>query len=650
MGLVASIRSFSFARCAAVLVTVMAFATVTSAATVTYTVDPASGRVTKATYPDGSYITYSYDINGNRTSAVITNAADTSPPTAPGAPTFSNITATSVTANWTVASDNTAVTAYEWSRNGGSTWSTVGSALSASITGLTGSTSYTILVHAKDAANNIGPSSSASFTTSAAADTSPPGLPGVPGFSAVTATTATANWGAATDNVGVMGYEYSLNGGSTWTATGSALPGVNLTGLTSGVTYTFQVHAKDAANNAGLASSNTFTTLDNVLPGAPGTPSFSSITGTSATASWGPASDNVGVTGYQWRLNSGSWTAITASPTLLTGLSPATSYTFQVQARDAAGNWGPASSNTFTTLDTSLPSAPGTPSFSSITGTSATASWGPASDNVGVTGYQWRINGGGWTAISASPASLTGLSPATTYVFDVQARDAAGNWGAASSNSFTTLDTTLPSAPGTPSFSSVTGTSATASWGAASDNVGVTGYQWRLNSGSWTAISASPASLTGLTANTTYTFEVQARDAAGNWGPSSSASFTTPVSISIFNRNVNTVGAPFTTTAFYRLTATGDIVTSPATQGGSIDIGDWISPKAGMGNFQARMVTGNCNGPPVWVPLTGDVTWQILAGGNPHASASCSMTVEISAIANPSVILGSAVINLSASF
>ena len=271
-----------------------------------------------------------------------------------------------------------------------------------------------------------------------------------------------------------------------------------------------------------------------------------------------------------------------------------------------------------------------------------------AGDNVGVTGYQWRLNSGAWNASSGSPASLSGLSTATAYTFQVQARDLAGNWGPVSSNSFNTLDTIAPSAPGTPSFSSVTGTSATASWSAASDNVGVTGYQWRLNSGSWNASSGSPASLTGLSANTNYTFEVQARDAAGNWGPSSSASFTTPVSIAIFNRNVTTTGAPFTTTAFYRLTASGDIVTSPATQGGSIDVGDWLSPKAGMGNFQARGI-GNCNGPPVWVALTSDITWQILAGGSPHASASCSMTVEISAISNPSVILGSAVINLSAS-
>ena len=69
-----SIRRFSIALLAAFLA-VLTLAPLTAyAGNVTYTVDPASGRVTRATYPDGSYITYTYDLNGNRTSAVVTLA------------------------------------------------------------------------------------------------------------------------------------------------------------------------------------------------------------------------------------------------------------------------------------------------------------------------------------------------------------------------------------------------------------------------------------------------------------------------------------------------------------------------------------------------------------------------------------------------
>jgi mannan endo-1,4-beta-mannosidase len=66
----------------------------------------------------------------------------------------------------------------------------------------------------------------------------------------------------------------------------------------------------------------------------------------------------------------------------------------------------------------------------------------------------------------------------------------------------------------------VTATSATLTWTAATDNVGVTGYDIvRISGGSETTVAASTtntASLTGLTADTAYTFAVYAHDAAGN--------------------------------------------------------------------------------------------------------------------------------------
>ncbi|MEU6139638.1 cellulase family glycosylhydrolase [Streptomyces sp. NPDC047081] len=81
-------------------------------------------------------------------------------------------------------------------------------------------------------------------------------------------------------------------------------------------------------------------------------------------------------------------------------------------------------------------------------------------------------------------------------------------------------DTQAPSAPGAPSASSVTATSATLTWTAATDNVGVTGYDVvRIADGAETRVATATgnsATVTGLTAETTYTFAVYARDAAGN--------------------------------------------------------------------------------------------------------------------------------------
>jgi chitodextrinase len=526
---VATIRRIPFVRAAMIFAATAAIAQIASAGAVTYVVDPASGRVIQANFPDLSYVTYEYDANGNRTKAVVHLAADTVAPTAPGAPTFSSITAISATATWTQASDNVAVTSYEWSRNGGSTWNPVGTALSASITGLTGSTSYTVLVRAKDAAGNAGASSSNSFTTS---DTTPPGAPGTPAFSSITATSATATWTAATDNVGVTSYEWSRNGGSTWTSVGTALS-ANITGLTGSTSYTVLVRAKDAAGNNGPNSSNSFSTLDTTAPSAPGAPAFSVITSSSATATWTAASDNVGVTAYEWSRNGGStWTSVgTALSANITGLTGSTAYTVLVHARDAAGNTGANSSNTFTTLaatDTTAPTTPGTPSFNTVTATSANATWTASSDNVSVTGYEYSLNGGAWTATgSASPGvSLSGLSSGVAQTFAVRAKDAANNTSISSSNSFTTLDNVAPGAPGTPGFSSVTGSSAVASWSAASDNVGVSGYEYSLNGGAWTAAS-SGVTLSGLTNGASYSLQVRAFDAAGNRGSASSNSFTT---------------------------------------------------------------------------------------------------------------------------
>ncbi|MFH8974395.1 cellulase family glycosylhydrolase [Streptomyces sp. NPDC017890] len=81
-------------------------------------------------------------------------------------------------------------------------------------------------------------------------------------------------------------------------------------------------------------------------------------------------------------------------------------------------------------------------------------------------------------------------------------------------------DTQAPTTPGTPTASAVTDTTVTLGWGAATDDVGVAGYDVvRIGDGGETTVAASvtnTATVTGLTADTAYTFAVYARDAAGN--------------------------------------------------------------------------------------------------------------------------------------
>lgn len=126
------------------------------------------------------------------------------------------------------------------------------------------------------------------------------------------------------------------------------------------------------------------------------------------------------------------------------------------------------------------------------------------------------------SATGSQSVSFTGLAASTTYYAHYVHRDAAGNDSAvASSASFTTSapsgDTTPPTLTGSITISALTTTSYTATWPAGSDNVAVTGYEYRIASGSWIdAGNVLTVNITGRTPGATETFEVRAYDAAGN--------------------------------------------------------------------------------------------------------------------------------------
>ena len=89
-------------------------------------------------------------------------------------------------------------------------------------------------------------------------------------------------------------------------------------------------------------------------------------------------------------------------------------------------------------------------------------------------------------------------------------------------------DTEAPTAPTGLTASNVTETTANLSWNASSDNTGVTEYEV-YQGGSLLGTTANTSTqITGLVANTTYTFSVKAKDAAGNVsGSSNSINVTT---------------------------------------------------------------------------------------------------------------------------
>ena len=90
----------------------------------------------------------------------------------------------------------------------------------------------------------------------------------------------------------------------------------------------------------------------------------------------------------------------------------------------------------------------------------------------------------------------------------------AAIWGGTTGGG--TTDTTAPSTPLNLTSSSKTTTSVTLAWSAATDNIEVTGYNVYVNNVLKTTVTTLNTVVTGLTAATSYTFTVRAKDAAGN--------------------------------------------------------------------------------------------------------------------------------------
>ncbi|WP_371682988.1 GEVED domain-containing protein [Flavobacterium sp. H122] len=96
-----------------------------------------------------------------------------------------------------------------------------------------------------------------------------------------------------------------------------------------------------------------------------------------------------------------------------------------------------------------------------------------------------------------------------------------------------TADTTAPTAPTSLTASGTTSSSTNLSWSAATDNVGVTGYDVYQGATLLGSTASTSYAVSGLTASTTYSFSVRAKDAAGNVSAASNTVSVTTSSVSI---------------------------------------------------------------------------------------------------------------------
>lgn len=144
-------------------------ATALGSGTVSYTTGASS--VSGGNHNNGD--TYGFVLQpGDVTSAfaalTVGAPSDTTAPTLGGSIAIGAVTSSSIALSWQAATDNIGVTGYEVSGDGGTTYASVGNALTATLTGLAAGTTYALRVRAFDAAGNRSAALGASQATSAA--------------------------------------------------------------------------------------------------------------------------------------------------------------------------------------------------------------------------------------------------------------------------------------------------------------------------------------------------------------------------------------------------------------------------------------------------------------------------------------------------
>jgi Bacterial Ig-like domain/Chitobiase/beta-hexosaminidase C-terminal domain len=281
-------------------------------------------------------------------------------------------------------------------------------------------------------------------------------------------------------------------------------------GLTAG-SHTFQVRQTDTAGNQGPASSYTWT-IDLTAPSAPSITANPPALSSSRTASFSFTGE-AGAT-FQCQLD-GSAFATCTSPNVYNLLADG-SHTFNVRARDAAGNTGPNATYTWT-IDATAPAAPNI-TAQPANPTNATSTSFSFTGEAGGT-FQCQLDGGGFSAC-ASPRNYSGLS-AGSHTFQVHQTDTAGNTGP-NANFTWTIDLSAPAVPSI-TANPADPTNATSASFSFTGEAGAT-FQCQLDDGGFSSC-ASLENYSSL-ADGSHTFHVRQTDTAGNTSPDATFTWT----------------------------------------------------------------------------------------------------------------------------
>ncbi len=275
---------------------------------------------------------------------------------------------------------------------------------------------------------------------------------------------------------------------------------------------TFSVAFDDVLADTSFAA-------DTTPPAAPTSLTATASAGGTSLA-WSPSNDNVGVTGYRVIRDGAPLADTTATSFEDTTANQTASHAYAVKAFDAAGNLSdPSNTATTTGKDTTPPTTPGGLAGSAPSPTRVDLTWSPSTDNVGVDHYVVLRGGtkiGQTTGATTAYSDLT-VAGWTTYAYQVEAVDAAGNTsGPSSVVTIKTPDGTPPTAPPRVRASQGFGNSVRVTWNASTDNVGVTAYNVYRNGIRLATLTSRSYTDSSVARRTTYSYTVTALDAAGN--------------------------------------------------------------------------------------------------------------------------------------
>lgn len=439
--------------------------------------------------------------------------ASATPRTIPGAPTSVTAVSDSASADvgWSAPSDDgggpiTGYTASAYTSSASATAvssCTTTGATDCSIPSLVNGTAYYIAVAATNDAGT-GPASAPRVLVTPLARPAAPTLSGLTVGDASISVSFSA--GSAGDRP-ITGYQYSTDGGTTWSAAGGTTSPILVTGLTNGTAYVIALRAVSSAG-AGAAS-NHLTGTPYTYPSEPSPSTIVANAGDRSIAvSWDAPNLNGGTllnytaTAFSG-LSSGTTMGTCVTTTLsctISGLSNGTTYYISLQTENTAAMYSKRSDPRIPATPSLTPGAP--TSVSGVAGdgragVSWTAPMSTGASSLGGYTVWCSANGAPYVscgATSGTSTTITGLSNGTSYTFKVTASNLSGTGPLSSASS-----ALVPLAPGTvPTLAAPTPT-ATGFTTLISNYDPATSYTASVTNGATVVISGSAITVTGLT-------------------------------------------------------------------------------------------------------------------------------------------------------